>query len=392
MTRRHTGADTRPSATTKGHRGVLIAGVAVLVGLTPAVLVAAGTTRTADTAGPVAPHMDVSAAMGRLRLRTTITGRISPKSVVASGSGLVTAQNMMYTHTITVYDARTMKLKATIPDAVNLAKFGVTGHPGISRGAPVEAAFSPDGNFAYVSNYSMYGSGFGPEGKDTCAPGDGTDRSFLYRVNVEQMAIDRVYQVGSVPKVVAVTPDGGKVLVSSWCSWDLYVVNTATDTVRRTISLGAYPRGIAVSPDSRFAMVAIMGSSHLLRVDLRTYRTRKVEVGAGPRAVVLSPDAKTAFVTLNAEGRVAKVDLRTGVIARTATGSAPRSLARSSDGTALYVVNYKSGTVAKLRSSNMRVLQTMKACYRPIGITYEPVTRRVWVACYGGQILVFDDA
>ncbi len=392
MTRRHTGAGTRPSATTKGHRGVLIAGVAVLVGLTPAVLVAAGTTRTADTAGPVAPHMDVSAAMGRLRLRTTITGRISPKSVVASGSGLVTAQNMMYTHTITVYDARTMKLKATIPDAVNLAKFGVTGHPGISRGAPVEAAFSPDGNFAYVSNYSMYGSGFGPEGKDTCAPGDGTDRSFLYRVNVEQMAIDRVYQVGSVPKVVAVTPDGGKVLVSSWCSWDLYVVNTATDTVRRTISLGAYPRGIAVSPDSRFAMVAIMGSSHLLRVDLRTYRTRKVEVGAGPRAVVLSPDAKTAFVTLNAEGRVAKVDLRTGVIARTATGSAPRSLARSSDGTALYVVNYKSGTVAKLRSSNMRVLQTVKVCYRPIGITYEPVTRRVWVACYGGQILVFDDA
>ncbi len=392
MTRRHTGAGTRPSATTKDHRGVLIAGVAVLVGLTPAVLVAAGTTRTADTAGPVAPHMDVPAAMGRLRLRTTITGRISPKSVVASGSGLVTAQNMMYTHTITVYDARTMKLKATIPDAVNLAKFGVTGHPGISRGAPVEAAFSPDGNFAYVSNYSMYGSGFGPEGKDTCAPGDGTDRSFLYRVNVEQMAIDRVYQVGSVPKVVAVTPDGGKVLVSSWCSWDLYVVNTATDTVRRTISLGAYPRGIAVSPDSRFAMVAIMGSSHLLRVDLRTYRTRKVEVGAGPRAVVLSPDAKTAFVTLNAEGRVAKVDLRTGVIARTATGSAPRSLARSSDGTALYVVNYKSGTVAKLRSSNMRVLQTVKACYRPIGITYEPVTRRVWVACYGGQILVFDDA
>ncbi len=113
MTRRKTGAGTRPSATGKGHRGVLIAGVAVLVGLTPAILVAAGTTSTADTAGPVAPHMDVPAAMGRLHLRTTITGRISPKSVVASGSGLVTAQNMMYTHTITVYDARTMKPKVT---------------------------------------------------------------------------------------------------------------------------------------------------------------------------------------------------------------------------------------------------------------------------------------
>ena len=39
-----------------------------------------------------------------LRLAKTITGPISPKSVVASGRGLVFAQNMMYKHTITVYD------------------------------------------------------------------------------------------------------------------------------------------------------------------------------------------------------------------------------------------------------------------------------------------------
>ena len=31
----------------------------------------------------------------------------------------------------------------------------------------------------------------------------------------------------------------------------------------------------------------------------------------------------------------------------------------------------------------MSVLQTVDACYHPIGIAYEPVTRRVWVACYG---------
>ena len=159
----------------------------------------------------------------------------------------------------------------------------------------------------------------------------------------------------------------------------------------RTLPLGAYPRGIAVSQDGRFAIVAIMGSSHLLRVDLRNYRTQQIEVGSGPRAVALSDDGSTAYVTLNAEGRVAKVNLRTGAVARVSTGDAPRSLARSTDGSALYVVNYGSGSISKLRTSNMRVLQTVEACYHPIGITYEPVTRRVWVACYGGQILVFDD-
>ena len=352
--------------------------------------VAAGAIKTTPAAGAPAPT-GPPAVQGRLNLRATITGQISPKSVAASGSGLVTAQNMMYTHTITVYDARTMKLKATIPDSVNLAKFGVKGHPGISRGAPVEAAFSPGGLYAYVTNYAMYGSGFGPEGKDTCTPSSGTDRSFTYRVNLESMAIDQVYPVGAVPKVVAVTPDGGRVLVTNWCSWDMSVINAATGKVVRTLPLGAYPRGIAVSQDGRFAIVAIMGSSHLLRVDLRNYRTQQVEVGSGPRAVALSDDGSTAYVTLNAEGRVAKVNLRTGAVARASTGDAPRSLARSTDGSALYVVNYGSGSISKLRTSNMRVLQTVEACYHPIGITYEPVTQRVWVACYGGQLLVFDD-
>ena len=368
--------------------GALLAGAVVAVPAT--IALSASTTPTAPDTAATTPALP-AASKGRLHLRTTITGQISPKSVAASGSGLVTAQNMMYTHTITVYDARTMKLKATIPDSVNLARFGVTGHPGISRGAPVEAAFSPGGLFAYVTNYSMYGSGFGPEGKDTCTPASGTDRSFTYRVNLESMRIDHVYRVGSVPKVVAVTPDGGRVLVTNWCSWDMNVINAATGKVVRTLPLGAYPRGIAVSKDGRFALVAIMGSSHLLRVDLRNYRTRQIEVGSGPRAVALSDDAKTAYVTLNAEGKVAKVNLRTGAVSRSSTGNAPRSLTRSTDGTALYVVNYESGTVSKLNSRNMRVLQTINACVHPIGITYEPTTRRVWVACYSGEILVFDD-
>jgi hypothetical protein len=28
----------------------------------------------------------------------------------------------------------------------------------------------------------------------------------------------------------------------------------------------------------------------------------------------------------------------------------------------------------------------------PIGITYDATTNRVWVACYSGAIMVFDDA
>ena len=47
--------------------------------------------------------------------------------------------------------------------------------------------------------------------------------------------------------------------------------------------------------------------------------------------------------------------------------------------------------MSKLRTSDMTTLQTIDACYHPIGITYDRPTRRVWVACYTGSIRVYDD-
>jgi DNA-binding beta-propeller fold protein YncE len=61
----------------------------------------------------------------------------------------------------------------------------------------------------------MYGEGFGPEGNDQCTPASGHDRSFVYRISLETLEIDDAYRVGSVPKVVAVTPDGRFVLVAN---------------------------------------------------------------------------------------------------------------------------------------------------------------------------------
>ena len=328
----------------------------------------------------------------RLKLAGVITGNISPKSVASSGAGYVTAQNMMYRHSVTVYDAATLKLVKTIPDAVQLSKLGYPQYPGVVRGAPVEVAFSADGRYGYVSNYSMYGAGFGPEGSDNCTPSSGTDRSFVYRIDMKKLKIDRAYHVGAVPKVVAVTPDGRFVLVTNWCTWDLSVISTKLGREVKRIPIGAYPRGIAVSPKGNAAYVAVMGGNELVRVDLRRWTTSHLGVGAGPRAAVFHPSDRYIFTTLNAEGRVAKLDLKTGTVtAKVATGQAPRSMTIAADGRSLYVVNYESGTVTKLRSSDMRTLETIEACFHPIGITYDRATKRIWVACYTGSIRVYND-
>jgi YVTN family beta-propeller protein len=315
---------------------------------------------------------------------------------VASGTGLFFAQNMMYLHTIAVYD-RDYQLVATIDDSVDLGAFPLTGRTEKVRGGPVEAAFTHDGRYAYVSNYSMFGPGFSRPGDDVCSPSQNLDSSFVYRVDASSLAVDQVIPVGSVPKYVAVSPDDRLVLVSNWCSYSLSVIDAATGKELSRVPLGAYPRGIAITADSATAYVAVMGTRDVAVVDLATFSVDRITgVGSGPRHLVLDPRGEFLYATLNGESRIAKIDLASRtVVTKVSTGSAPRSMAIAPDGGALYVVNYESNTMSKVRTRDMQVLQTLPTDRHPIGITSDTDgagVHRVWVACYAGSLIVFKDA
>ena len=320
-----------------------------------------------------------------------IGGDIAPKSVVHSGDGYFIANNMMYRHTMTLYD-RDMNLVATIPDTVDLGEFGFD-YEGEYQGAPVEAAFTSDGAYAYVSNYQMYGPGFGNPGDDGCSDGD-WDQSFLYRVDVAEAEIDQVIQVGAVPKFVAVTPDDRTVLVTNWCTYDLSVVDTETGSRRPGGSTSA--ASLAASPSPRTARRRTSPSWDRPTspcVSLDDYSVSWINgVGGSPRHVVLSPDDAYLYVTLNRDGRIAKVDTATGqVVATVATGAAPRSMTIADDGGALYVVNYNDNTVSKVTTADMVEVQELDVGYHPIGITFDAAEGNVWVANYGGSINVLAD-
>ena len=353
------------------------------------------TTTTPATTSTVAPAKPVIPADERLlvRIGQYSSDAITPKSVDASGTGLVFAQNMVYRRTVSVFNARSGALVKTIPATVDLARFGLAG--GVIQGAPVEGAFSPDAKYFYISNYSMYGPGQGPEGEDTCTPSSalaaGDTPDYVFRINTATFGIDQVIKVGLVPKFVAVSPNDRYVLVTNWCSWTLSIISVALHKVVATLPLPGTPRGIAIDANSRFAYVAIMGGDVLVRVSLADLtEVGQIYVGSNPRTVVLSPNGEFAFVSLNIPGDVVKVNLRTQrVVALRHTGVLCRSLVISSDGTALYVVNYGSATVTELRASDLAILQTVAVPTKPIGITYDPLTDDVWVSSYSGYITRF---
>lgn len=328
----------------------------------------------------------------KMVLIKTINGSISPKSVRSSGDGVVSAHNMMYHHSVTVYDAKTFELIKTIPDSVPLKSFGYSKSSSLFKGAPVEGSYSPDGKYLYVTNYAMYGPGFNKEGHDTCSPASGFDKSFVYRINRSNYEVDAVYPVGSVPKVVEVTPDNKYILVTNWCSYTLNVISIESQKVVKTINIGRYPRGIAVSKDSKKAYVAEMGGNRIHVINLEDFSVSYIPIGSNPRAIVLSPDNSMLYVTMNLSGRVASWDLVGNKAGKSVkTGKAARSLAISSDGSSLFVVNFDSDTISKVRTSDMTLLQTINACNEPIGITYDAPTNNTWVACYKGQIKVYSN-
>jgi YVTN family beta-propeller protein len=133
-----------------------------------------------------------------------------------------------------------------------------------------------------------------------------------------------------------------------------------------------------------------MGGSNIHRIDLSDFSQTLLPVGANPRAVVLSPDGTKMYITMNVSGKVQAWDLLNNkTIKSVKTGEAARSLDISSDGSALFVVNFNSDTVSKVRTADMKVLQTIKVCNEPIGVSYDSSTNRTWVACYGGALKVF---
>jgi YVTN family beta-propeller protein len=288
--------------------------------------------------------------------------------------------------------AQTMELISTIPDSVSLSKFGYSQYSGNYRGAPVEGAYSPDGKYLYFTNYAMYGKGFNREGHDTCSPASGYGKSFLSRIDLETNQIDAIYPVGSVPKVVQVTPDNKYILVSNWCSYTVNIISVESQKTIKTIKIGRYPRGIAVSSDSAYAYVAEMGGNRIHVINLEDFTVTYIPIGSNPRAIVLSPDNSMLYVTMNLSGRVASWDLVANKAGKTVkTGKAARSLAISSDGSALFVVNFDSDTISKVRTSDMKLLQTLNACNEPIGITYDAPTGNTWVACYKGQVKIYSN-
>lgn len=316
---------------------------------------------------------------------------VEPKSVVSNQHGLMITNNVIYQHNVVLFDTATREIFQTLDDTVNPAELGVEGLPDEVSGAPVEAAWTKDGEHAYVTQYGLYDVGTAPN--DNCTAGSDIAPSLVYRYSVEEKDWDAAYRVGRVPKYVALSPDDSRLLVTNWCDSNMTVIDTESGETQHTIPLDTMPRGIVVLPDNKTAYATAMWADKLYRVDLEAGTSEVVmHTGRNPRHLTLSPDGKTLYMTVAGADEIVKMDAETGeVIASAPAGDEPRSMDISADGTALYVVNYHASTVSKIDAETLEILGTAPAGVNTIGITYDKPSGEVWVANYGGTVDIYDD-
>lgn len=349
------------------------------------------TPRESAAPAPERPAFLASNTTGLNPLVTIDEGDITPKSVVSNNHGLMITNNMMYSHNVTLFDVETRKPVVELSDTIDADEYELEGLTGQVSGAPVEAVWTKDGKYAYVSQYNV--TDHGATAEDNCFNGQAITPSMVYRYNAEQEDWDQVIRVGRVPKYVELTPDESQLLVSNWCDKSLSVVDTATAEETKRIPLNSMPRGIAVLPDNKTAYVTAMYADQVYRVDLESGESEvALSTGDRPRHLSLSPDGSLMYLVVTGSDQLLKLDAETAeVIDSTTTGDEPRTMDISADGTALYVVNYFENSVSKFDAETLEELDRQPAGYHPIGVTHDASSGEVWVANYGGTLSVYDD-
>jgi len=323
------------------------------------------------------------------KLVKTITGKISPKSIVNCGKNLFFVQNMMYHHSITVYDSL-FDLVATISDSVKPANYGYKDIKCELQGSPVESAATKDGKYIWVSNYCMYGAGYTNPGCDTCI-GKQFDASFVYKINTQTYKIENIVKVGSVPKYLSITPDQKKLVVSNWSSGDVSIVDLSTEKEIKRVSVGPAPRGIAFDSVSKNAYIAIMGSDKIMQLDLEDYKTQTIASGLmNPRHLCVQHNY--LYASLNGEGTVCRINLSNHQVKKLAVGKAPRSMALSAAKNKLFVNCYGESKVSVIDLNSFKLESEIKTNSYPIGICLNNENQQVWVSCYLGYVQVFAEA
>jgi YVTN family beta-propeller protein len=204
----------------------------------------------------------------------------------------------------------------------------------------------------------------------------------------------------SLPRGLAVTPDGSRVFAANKVSGTVSVIDALTRTIVGSLPLGPAavgPPSLAMAPDG--SRLYVLNGNTLRVFDTHTLtpvRTLPIKTGTLTTDLLLSPDGGRFYVMDLSYQRVAVVDPSSGAVLNSLplpTGSPQftlHAMELTGDGSTLYVTGTVNGrtmaTVSVFNTATAQLVTTFNAPgWRP---RVSPDDSRLWLAGDGGIALV----
>lgn len=190
---------------------------------------------------------------------------------------------------------------------------------------------------------------------------------------------------GQSPHELAVTPDGRWAFVSNYGESSLTVVDVPGMRVAGTVDLGPHsrPHGILVTGDGSTVWVTTEGSKHVVAVDVGSRKvSRAVETGQDvTHMVALAPTRRKLYTANIGSGTATAIDLASGTVLRhIATGAGAEGIAVTPDERWVLVTNREAGTLSVIDPATDSVVQTIRVGDFPIRVEVTPDGRRALVS------------
>jgi len=243
--------------------------------------------------------------------------------------------------------------------------------------APHEVAATPDGHWAFVTNYGMSGV-FNGKRKDE--PGN-----TLTVLDLERRKVARTITLPAAarPHGIAISRDGALVWVTCEGMKSVLELDAKSGNVLNTWPTAQETSHMIVaSPDERKLYVANIGSGSVTIIDRQNATVHSVPTGDGAEGIDVSPDGREVWVVNRGADLIAVLDAASdSVVARFKSGGVmPIRVKFTPDGRLAWVSNGRTNRVVVFDTATRQIVKTIAVGAMPVGIQMEPSGLRAYVA------------
>ncbi|MFS4457992.1 beta-propeller fold lactonase family protein [Bdellovibrio sp. HCB2-146] len=230
---------------------------------------------------------------------------------------------------------------------------------------PHEITFSPDGRWAFVSNY----------GKDHVRSQAPTNRPGhnIAMIDMEKRQVAKYLDLGAeacAPHGLEASPDGKRLYVTCEARKVVMVIDLASAEITEIPTMQEQSHMVVFNTDETRAYTSNFASGSISVLDLTGKSSAQViPTGPGTEGISLSGDGKFIYASSVLGNFIVKIDAATlEIIGRVETGKSPVRVVPTPDGEKLIVNCAASNVVQVFDAATMTLMREISVGRQPIGI------------------------